>query len=301
MSTHAETASVVSSALLREWRLPEPGSSKHSRGHVLVIGGARSTPGAVLLAGLAALRVGAGVLALAADKSVASALAVAVPEASVLAVSGTPDANGTESPHDVATRLRDVDAVLLGPGLDDPIATGRLLQLVAEHVPPTVAVVLDAFALGVLADPNHPFDRNSLPSDLILTPNREEARRLLTGASDGPDDVDLDDPATVAAALAQRYRAVVAYQRQIADPRDGRWNIAAGNAGLGTSGSGDVLAGAIAGLLARGATPAQATCWATYLHAAAGDRLAARVGRLGFLARELLPELPAILTEVEIS
>jgi ADP-dependent NAD(P)H-hydrate dehydratase len=239
-------------------------------------------------------------VALAANESVASALAVAVPEASVLAVS-EPDANSTESTHNVANRLRDVDAVLLGPGLDDPVSTRRLLQLVAKHVPPTVAVVLDAFALGVLADPDHPFDRDSLPNDLILTPNHEEARRLLTGASDGPDDVDFDDPAAVAAALAQRYRAVVAYQRQIADPHGGRWNIAAGNAGLGTSGSGDVLAGAITGLLARGASTAQATCWATYLHAVAGDRLAARIGRLGFLARELLRELPAILTELEIS
>jgi NAD(P)H-hydrate repair Nnr-like enzyme with NAD(P)H-hydrate dehydratase domain len=80
-------------------------------------------------------------------------------------------------------------------------------------------------------------------------------------------EIALDDAATVAAALAHRYSAVVAYQRQVADPHDGRWNIAAGNAGLGTSGSGDVLAGAITGLL----------------------------------ARELLPELPAILTELEIS
>jgi ADP-dependent NAD(P)H-hydrate dehydratase len=73
---------------------------------------------------------------------------------------------------------------------------------------------------------------------------------------------------------------------------------------LGTSGSGDVLAGAgagagaIAGLLARGAEPAQAAVWATHLHAAAGDRLASRVGPLGFLARELVGELPAILAEL---
>ena len=73
----------------------------------------------------------------------------------------------------------------------------------------------------------------------------------------------------------------------------------AGHAGLGTSGSGDVLAGAIAGLLARGADLAQAACWATFLHAVAGDRLAARVGRLGFLARELVDQLPIVLTETE--
>jgi hydroxyethylthiazole kinase-like uncharacterized protein yjeF len=250
-----------------------------------------------LLAGLAALRVGAGVLALAADESVAPTLAVAVPEASVLGLPH-PHADGTESAGALAARLADVDAILLGPGLDEPRRTAQLLSLLAEHVPPDSPVVLDAYALGVLADTDHRIDRDTLPTELILTPNYEEARRLLADDLGG---VDLDDTATVAAALAQRNSAVVAYQRHVADPCDGRWNIPAGNAGLGTSGSGDVLAGAITGLLARGATPAQATCWATYLHAVAGDRLASRIGRLGFLARELLPELPAILTELEVS
>ena len=294
-STRAET---VSPGLLRDWPLPGPGSSKHSRGHVLVIGGARSTPGAVMLAGLAALRVGAGVLALAADESVAPSLAVAVPEASVLGVSFT-DAEGGDSPRigRPAGRRR------CRPARPRPGRTGehrRLLSLLAEQSTDSPAV-LDAFALGVLADPDHRIDRATLPADLILTPNDEEARRLLAEAHDDPDRVDIADAAAVAVELAQRYGAVVAYQRHVADPHDGRWFIAAGNAGLGTSGSGDVLAGAITGLLARGATTAQATCWATYLHAVAGDRLASRIGRLGFLARELLPELPAILTELEVS
>ena len=78
------------------------------------------------------------------------------------------------------------------------------------------------------------------------------------------------------------------------DARDGD-----GHPGLGTSGSGDVLAGAITGLLARGASADQAACWGTFLHAVAGDRLAARVGRLGFLARELVDQLPIVLTETE--
>jgi hydroxyethylthiazole kinase-like uncharacterized protein yjeF len=251
-----------------------------------------------MLAGLAALRVGAGVLALAADESVAPTLAVAVPEASVLGVSYS-DAEGGAA-RELADRLADVDAVLLGPGLDEPLSTARLLSLLAEQVTDSPAV-LDAFALGVLADPDHLIDRDALPAELILTPNDEEARRLLAEGPDDSDRVDIADAAAVAVELAHRYGAVVAYQRHVADPHDGRWFIAAGNAGLGTSGSGDVLAGAITGLLARGATPAQATCWATYLHAVAGDHLASRIGRLGFLARELLPELPAILTELEVS
>lgn len=85
---------------------------------------------------------------------------------------------------------------------------------------------------------------------------------------------------------------------QIVTPTGNRWQAPAGHSGLGTSGSGDVLAGALVGLLARGVELSQAACWATYLHAAAGDRLAARVGSLGFLARELLDQLPLVLTEL---
>jgi ADP-dependent NAD(P)H-hydrate dehydratase len=301
MSTPAE---VVTTELLRDWPLPEPGSSKHSRGHVFVVGGARSTPGAVRLAGLAALRVGGGVLALAVDEAVATALAVALPEASVLGLElGQPE--GADA---LPARLAAADAVLLGPGLDDPASTRRLLRLVAGTAPAGPPLVLDAFALGVLADEvaDDPAARDRLPSDLVLTPNPDEARRLLAAGpdgsdgSDGSDGADFDDAGAVAVAIARRYSAVVAYQRCIADSSGRLWVVRAGNPGLGTSGSGDVLAGALTGLLARGASASQAAGWATYLHAVAGDRLAARIGRLGFLARELLGELPPILTELEV-
>jgi NAD(P)H-hydrate repair Nnr-like enzyme with NAD(P)H-hydrate dehydratase domain len=114
----------------------------------------------------------------------------------------------------------------------------------------------------------------------------------------------VDDPgdrdgADVAAAVADRYGATVSYESWVAEPGGRRWIVPAGHPGLGTSGSGDVLAGAIGGLLARGADPAQAACWGTYLHSVAGDRLAARVGRLGFLARELVAELPLVIVETE--
>jgi len=85
---------------------------------------------------------------------------------------------------------------------------------------------------------------------------------------------------------------------QVATPDGRRWVEEGGDTGLGTSGSGDVLAGVVSGLLARGATPEQAACWATYVHAAAGQRLAARVGRVGFLARELVDEVPRVLSEL---
>jgi ADP-dependent NAD(P)H-hydrate dehydratase len=98
---------------------------------------------------------------------------------------------------------------------------------------------------------------------------------------------------------------VVSCQGLIARPSGGDeveeselWQMTTGYGGLGTSGSGDVLAGAIAGLRARGTTGPQAACWGTHLHAAAADRLASRMGPLGFLARELADELPALMLEL---
>ena len=109
----------------------------------------------------------------------------------------------------------------------------------------------------------------------------------------------LDEPVDAAVRIAERYGAAVSLSGCIASPDGRRWQVPTGHPGLGTGGSGDVLAGAIAGLLARGADAEQASCWGTYLHATAGDRLAARVGRLGFLAGELADELPVVLVETD--
>lgn len=266
----------VTSEFLRSWRLPEPDGSKHSRGDVLVVGGGPSTPGAAMLAGLAALRVGAGVLALVVAESTVPAVAVAVPEASVVGLG------------DLGSRVPGSRYLLVGPGLDDPDTTAGVLAEVVEHADPETRFVLDAFALGVLADSPA---RKAVAGRVILTPNSAEVERLLGQQP--------QDDEAAAREVAREFDAVVAFHGHIADP-DGRyWRVAAGHPGLGTSGSGDVLAGAVTGLLARGAEPAQAAVWGSYLHAVAGERLAARVGRLGFMARELAAQLPIVLTETE--
>ncbi|MCU1689981.1 MAG: carbohydrate kinase, partial [Jatrophihabitantaceae bacterium] len=157
--------------------------------------------------------------------------------------------------------------------------------------PDSAAVVLDAFALGSLPGVGTAVDR--LAGRMVLTPNMAELARLA-----GTDEDAIDDVRSVVAAAAAQYSCVVSCHGIVVDADGSCYEIGAGHVGLGTSGSGDVLAGAIAGLLARGADPVQAACWGTYLHAAAGDRLAARVGRLGFIARELLDEIPLVLTEL---
>ena len=271
---------------LREWELPTAAGSKYSRGQVVVVGGAARSPGAALLAGEAALRVGCGRLTLAVAASVATGIAIALPECGVVALEETGDAHVRGDRIDSAeTDLGDADAVLVGPGLDDAEQTAELVRRVASLVGAHTAVVLDAFALGVLAELRD--EVGALEGRLVLTPNVDEAGRL-TGRR-------VDDLHESLADIANRYRAVVSCQNLIVASNGDSWSIGTGTVGLATSGSGDVLAGAVAGLCGRGATSAQAAVWGTYLHATAGDTLATRVGPVGFLARELLPELPVLL------
>jgi hydroxyethylthiazole kinase-like uncharacterized protein yjeF len=273
---------------LRDWPLPAGGDSKYARGQVVVVGGARKAPGGALLAGTAALRVGAGRLTLGVGASVAVPLAVAVPEAGVVGLPET--STGAVRGGDLdplADELRDADAVVLGSGLDDADETKVMLGNLPGLLSASTGLVLDAFALGALASLGDDFRS---PGALILTPNPAEAGLLLGR--------DLDDLEADIARIAARFSATVSCQGVIAAP-DGRiWLAGTGQGGLGTSGSGDVLAGAIGGLLARGATEEQAACWGTWLHAAAGDRLNARVGPTGYLARELSSELPRLLAEL---
>ncbi len=275
------TAEIVTPSLLREWGLPEPGASKYDRGCVVVVGGSASAPGAAMLAALAALRVGAGRLTLAVDERVAPHVAVAVLESGVVALG--PDGLGP-----AADELGGADAVVLGPGLDDPRRTEALLEELPALVAEDAVVLLDAFALGVLAE--RPELAEPFAGRLVLTPNHAEVARLL-----GREPEQLEDDV---AELASRLDAVVSCYEVVAAADGRRWRSDSGGPGLATSGSGDVLAGAIAGLAARGAPLEQAVVWGTHVHGVAGTRLAATVSPLGYLASELLPELPKAIVEV---
>jgi hydroxyethylthiazole kinase-like uncharacterized protein yjeF len=216
-------------------------------------------------------------------------VAVAIPECGVISLLETPDGHiHGDALTAAATDLEQADAVLVGPGLDDADTAVNLVRDLAHHVGRSTVVVLDAYALGILSRDG--VDISGFADRLVLTPNQAEAGRLL-----GRDIADLE---TDLREIAERYRAVVTCFGVVVTPGGDLWRSGTGSAGLGTSGSGDVLGGAITGLCARGATPSQAAVWATYAHGAAGDRLAVQVGPLGFLASELLTELPRVLVEV---
>ena len=294
--TDVPAPTVITPAVLREWGLPGPGSDKDSNGSTLVVGGHLETPGAVLLAAESALRCGAGRLQVATVAQVAPYVAVALPEAKV---SGLEQTAGGDIAPSAAERILELadgcGAVLLGPGMGDIDVVRQLLALVVPRL--ESAVVLDAAALAYVGQ--DPSALRPLAGRCVLTPNLKE---LALALGEEPDAV-RDDAGPYALELARRTGVVVSAggaRSWIATP-DGRlWVDDAGGAGLAASGSGDVHAGVVVGLAARGAEPAQAAAWGAYVHARAGDRMAAAVGPLGFLAREVSAEVPRVLAEIDV-
>ena len=284
---------VLDAATLRAWPLPQPDAQgdKQDRGSVLVIAGSREMPGAAVLAATAALRAGAGKLAVATAASAASAVALAVPEARVIGLPETPrGALEGKAVDTLSAAGLQPDAAVIGPGMQDEEA---VVAFVAALWPQLhgVKVVLDALAINTV---HRRKPEQSGCESVLLTPHAGEMAHLMQAAKDG-----VRSEASVAArAAADRFAAIVALKGActfIAVPKAHVWKHAGGNVGLASSGSGDVLAGIIGGLAARGATLEQAAAWGVALHARAGEALAKRIGRLGYLAREIAGEIPGLM------
>lgn len=285
---------LITPALLRRWPLPtlHPKLGKDGRGSVLVVGRSVQNPGAVLLAAVGALRAGAGRLQIASARSAQGHLAVAVPEARVVGLPTHRSGElGTGCSRAIRYEIEHGDAILLGPGMMDARAAKELLAHCVRSRTGGL-LVLDSAALLSL-DPRR-VATSSYRGGVVITPHAGEMARLW-----GCERRDvLANPLAVARAAAEALGVVVTLkgaQTFVVTPDGLAYCNTAGNAGLGTSGSGDALSGVIAGLAARGADAAQAAVWGVYLHAKAGDVLAARMGPLGFLARELLSEIPELL------
>jgi ADP-dependent NAD(P)H-hydrate dehydratase len=280
-------ATEITPALLRRWRLPalDDRLGKVARGKVLVVGGSTEIPGAAILAAIAALRAGAGTLVIATSETVAVQVAVTVPEARVIGLRVTRDG---ELAKGAARALRDLvedsDAVLVGPGMRDPRAGHEVLAAGKKRA---TLFVADAGVLDGFTDAQR-------PANTVITPHAGEMATLL--------DVDRDEvlahPQAIATRAAAELGAIVVLKGHvtyIASPDGTCFVNRAGNLGLGTSGSGDTLSGVIAGLGARGATPMQAAAWGVHVHAKAGEVLARTIAPLGYLARELLDQIPRLV------
>lgn len=267
------------------------GTTKNSRGRVLAIGGSKRVPGGLKLTAEAAFRVGAGKVVMATIASAAPSVGNDLPEAAVLAL-GEDDAGEIACipPEPLMEALDYCDAVVLGPAMTEKGAASDVLGRVADALPQETALVADAAAVACAGGLEDRLQR--LRGRLVLTPHAGEMASLCGCGEDAV----ADDPQGMARGAADRFGAVLVLKGTrtlIAVPGEPELlEYAGGGVGLATGGSGDVLAGAIAGLLARGAEPRVAAAWGVWLHGQAGSALAVRVGTVGFLGRELLPELP---------
>lgn len=267
-------------------------TDKNARGRVLVVGGGAWGPGAALLTALAAFRAGAGKVQVAAAERYAAALAIAIPEAAVLTVPATPEGEFMARTADaLAANAQRTDAIVVGPGVMDEAVGAHLARFFA-CAPGEVALLVDAGALTGLT-PEQPL--SGAEGRLVVTPHAGEMASLLGCRKELVE----ADPLGAARNAAQGLKAVVVMkgaETYVVSP-DGRALLHKGGVvGLATSGSGDVLAGVIGGLLARGAPPLTAAAWGVCVHARAGLRLSEQIGETGFLARELLGEIAGILT-----
>lgn len=294
--------------LVASWLPPRaPEAHKGNFGHVLVVGGSRGMIGAACMAAMAALRVGAGLVTVAVPRSLQDVAAARVTEAMTLGLPETPDGcldRGAR--NEIVPFLKKATAVALGPGLGTHPETVALVgDLLAEVRLPCV---VDADGLNALAAMHGETRRESaagaeagpLPvsvhAPLVLTPHPGEMARLC-GITTGEVQ---DDRLGVAERSAKAWNCVLVLKgaRTIVAAPDGITYVnATGNPGMATGGSGDVLTGAVAGLLAQGLDPVRAAAAAVYLHGRAGDLAAETKGQPGLIAGDILDRLPEAIKE----
>ena len=276
---------------LEKHPLPPVGDGdKHEHGRLLIVAGSRSLAGAALLCALAAMRAGAGKLKIATVESVAPHIGMAMPESRTIGLEEADDGGfGHDAVGQIADLARDVDAVVAGPGMFESSACEAMAAALLE----TPAKL--AFDAGLLRSlPPHAQKARTAKQPPVLLPHSGEMAALL---GCGEESVE-DDPLGCGRRCAERYHAVTLVKgatSHIVHPDGRAWILDGDTPGLGVSGSGDTLAGIVAGLLARGADPLVALLWGAWLHKQAGASLSKKVGPVGFLARQIPDEIPALL------
>jgi hydroxyethylthiazole kinase-like uncharacterized protein yjeF len=267
---------------------------KGTFGTVTVVAGSRGYTGAAYLASTASARAGAGLVRLLVAEGIYPILAVKCTEVMATPLAeDAPGALGSAALEAVVEHLEASGAGLIGPGLGrHPATWGLVRELVARCRRP---LVLDADALNALADARHLLP--GLGPDRVLTPHPGEMARLTAQ----PTAAVQASRREVAGAAAREWGAVVVLKgaRTVVAAPDGRLSEDPHEVpALATGGTGDVLGGLIAGLIAQGSDPYTAAVTGVYVHAEAGRRLESRLGPSGLLASELLPVLPPVMKDL---
>ncbi len=289
---------LITQEQVRQWLPVRPADAHKGRfGHVLVVGGSVGLAGAPMMAAEAALRVGAGLCSVAVPQSIYAATAGTLREAMVRPLPDAPEGClSAESMDAMSSLLERANVLAIGPGWGTyPPAREALRRLLSVA---QVPCVIDADALNCIAQEPDILPARHQP--LVLTPHPGEMARLMN-----------TDTATVQAnrlAIAQeaarRFEAVVVLKGArtvIATPEGRIWVNPTGNAGMATGGSGDVLTGAIAGLLAQGLDAEHSATAGVYIHGLAGDLAAQKEGTAGLIAGDIIRRLPEAIMHIERS
>jgi len=272
-------------------------ANKGTFGRVLVCGGSINYIGAMYLACEAALRVGAGLVTLATPKSLLPILASKLTEATYAPLpESEPGVVAAEAAEAMRPFLANSDVLLLGCGLGQSAAALSFVEALVGRSGELAPLVLDADALNLLAKMPHWWQK--LPGDAILTPHPGEMSRL-TGLSVAEIQSRRLSVARDSAMSWQKTIVLKGACTIIASP-DGQASVnPAINPGLASGGTGDVLAGAIAGLVAQGLSLRDAAVAGVFLHSQAGEMAGNEMGNAGMLASDLLPLLPATIKSIK--
>ena len=264
-------------------------SHKGDYGRVLIVAGSRGMTGAAALAGMGALRSGAGLVFLALPASCWSVVAALEP--GYLTVPLAEDEKGRLAAGALAElnqRVENADVAAIGPGLG---VTEDIRQIVTEiYRSWKLPLVVDADALNALAHHRDMLGDHAGPR--IFTPHPGEFRRLLGGESSGDEE---------AINFARTHDVVMVLKGHRTLVTDGQrlYRNTTGNAGMATGGSGDVLTGVVAALLGQGMTPFDAACLGVWAHGRAGDVMVSERGQMALVARDLIDGLPRVWRELE--
>lgn len=268
----------------------EADSHKGDYGRVLIVGGSRGMAGAPALAGMAALRSGAGLVTLAVPRSVQPTVASFEPSMMTLGLGADSD-DGLliDCQAEILSVAEKMDVVALGPGLGSDASTAQLVCELYQAV--SQPLVVDADALNALA--KSPQQIKSPGGTRILTPHPGEFRRLMDA------DIASEDQARAAQAseLCQRDptgRTIVVLKGHRTIVCDGQHFAinATGNPGMATGGTGDCLTGIVAALVAQGVSPFDAARLGVNIHGLAGDLAAEELGQTSMIASDLIRFLP---------
>ncbi len=286
-----------------EWaraRLPRRPSSAHKGtfGRTLVVAGSRNFIGAVYLAATAATRVGAGLVTIATPASLQAPIAARAIEPTYLPLpEAEPGVPAPDAAGLVLEGLGDYSALLVGCGMGQAQATREFLSRLLFSGAALPPAIIDADGLNFLSTSQAPGWWERCSYRAIVTPHPGEMARLLGESTEAVQ----QDRIGKARGAAVRWNKVVVLKGAytiVAFP-DGRAMLSPfANAGLATAGTGDVLAGAMAGLLSQGLALEDAAALAVYIHGLAGERVRAELGDTGMVASDLLPVLPRVIRDL---